>query len=312
MASEPSWNQYRTFLAVVQEGSLSGAARRIGITQPTAGRQIEALERLTGTRLFKRMPNGLEPTEYARRLVPHAETMAAAASALKRAASGEAQSETGVVRLTAPELIGQELLPLILQPFCAAFPKLVVELKLSNRNEDVLRGDVDVAIRMTRPTQQALVARRIGDVRLGLYAHRSYVRAFGIPETPEELGAHRLIGFDEDQHLHRAGDGGEAAPARSVFGFRCDSASMQAAAVRAGVGIGAIHVNNAVKDPNLVRVLEKSFTITREMWLVMHEGARSTRRIKLLFDHLRQGLSAFVRAPSAYATQRPLSTHSGH
>lgn len=293
---EPSWNQYRTFLAVIQEGSLSGAARRIGITQPTAGRHIEALEKLIGARLFNRLPSGLSPTEAARLLLPHAEAMAAAASAIQRSASGNAADASGVVRVSAPELLGQEVLPSVLAPFCARLPRVIVEVKLSNRNEDVLRGDVDVAIRMARPTQQALVVRRIGEVKLGLYAHQEYIRRFGVPDAPAQLREHRLIGFDEDQQLLRAGDSGEAPPDRSVFGFRSDSASMQAAAVRAGIGIGALHVNYARKDPDLVRVLEASFTMTREMWLVMHEGARSTRRIRLLFDHLNESLAAFLRS----------------
>jgi DNA-binding transcriptional LysR family regulator len=151
---EPSWNRYRTFLAVVQEGSLSGAARRIGITQPTAGRHIEALEKLIGARLFNRLPTGLSPTEAARRLLPHAEAMAAAAYAIQRSASGDAADEAGIVRLSAPELIGQEVLPAVLEPFCTRFPGVIVEVKLSNRNEDVLRGDVDLAVRMARPVQQ--------------------------------------------------------------------------------------------------------------------------------------------------------------
>jgi DNA-binding transcriptional LysR family regulator len=293
---ELPWNHYRTFLAVIQEGSLSGAARRIGITQPTAGRHIEALEDLIGARLFNRLPTGLSPTEPARRLLPHAQAMAAAASAIERAASADAEDERGVVRLSAPELIGQEVLPTVLQPFCVRFPDVVVELKLSNRNENVLRGDVDVAIRMARPVQEALVARRIGDVKLGLYAHRKYIREFGTPKTPAALSNHRLIGFDQDQQLLRAGDSGEPPPDRSMFGFRCDSASMHAAAVRAGIGIGALHVNYASEDPDLVRLLEGSFTMTREMWLVMHERAKTTRRIRLLFDHLSERLAAFARA----------------
>src|SRR6188768_3974853 len=133
--SEPSWDLYRTFLAVVREGSFSRAAQRIGVAQPTAGRHIEALENMIGARLFTRLPSGLVPTEAARRLVPHAEAMAAAAGALNRASSGETRGESGVVRLTAAELIGQAVLPGILHPFCSKYPGIAIELKLSNRNE---------------------------------------------------------------------------------------------------------------------------------------------------------------------------------
>jgi DNA-binding transcriptional LysR family regulator len=293
-----SWDLYRSFLAVFREGSFSKAARGLGISQPTASRHIEALETAIGPRLFTRLPGGLAPTEAARGLLPDAEAMAAAAGALQRASSGGKRDERGIVRLTAAELIGHEVLPDILSPFCAQYPGIVVELKLSNRNEDVLRGNADIAVRMVRPAQQALLARRIGKVKLGLFAHRSYIAAFGMPKTPADISGHRLIGFDEDQFILRPADGGGPPPSREQFGFRCDSAPMQAAALRAGIGIGALHLNTARGDANLIRVLERSFTFTREMWLVMHEDAKATRRIRLLFDHLVEGLSAYVNENS--------------
>jgi DNA-binding transcriptional LysR family regulator len=293
-----SWDLYRTFLAVFREGSFSKAARGIGISQPTASRHIEALETAIGARLFTRLPGGLAPTEAARGLLPDAEAMAAAAGALQRASTGGKRDERGIVRLTAAELIGHEVLPDILSPFCERYPRIVLELKLSNRNEDILRGDADIAIRMVRPTQQALLARRIGKVELGLFAHRSYVAVFGIPKTPADISGHRLIGFDEDQHILRPADGGAPPPSRAQFHFRCDRAAMQVAALRAGIGIGSLHLNTARRDPNLIRVLEKSFTFTREMWLVMHEDAKATRRIRLLFDHLAEGLTAYAKENS--------------
>jgi DNA-binding transcriptional LysR family regulator len=295
MSDASSWDLYRTFLAVFREGSFSGAAQAIGISQPTASRHIEALEAALGTRLFKRLPGGLAPTETAHGILPEAETMAAAAAALERASSGGKRGETGVVRLAAAELIGQDVLPGILSPFCARYPGIVLEMKLSNRNEDILRGNADIAVRMIRPAQQALLARRIGEVRLGLFAHRSYVARFGVPKTPADLGSHRLIGFDEDQYILRASDSGTRPPNRGQFGFRCDNAPMQAAALRAGIGIGSLHLNTARRDTDLIRVLEKNFTFTREMWLVMHEDAKTTRRIRLLFDHLAEKLAAYVR-----------------
>jgi DNA-binding transcriptional LysR family regulator len=294
----PSWDLYRTFLAVFREGSFSKAARGIGISQPTASRHIESLETAIGARLFTRLPGGLTPTEAARELLPDAEAMAVAAGALQRASSGGKRDDSGVVRLTAAELIGHEVLPDILRAFCERYPGIVLELKLSNRNEDILRGDADIAIRMVRPTQQALLARRIGAVKLGLFAHRSYVAAFGMPKTPADISGHRLIGFDEDQHVLRPTDAGSHPPGRAQFGFRCDSAPMQAAALRAGIGIGSLHLNTARRDANLIRVLDKSFTFTREMWLVMHEDAKATRRIRLLFDHLVEGLTAYVSESS--------------
>ena len=295
--TEPSWDWYRTFLAVVREGNLSAAARSIGVTQPTAGRHIEALEVATGTPLFLRSPKGLVPTNAAHELLPLAEAMATAAATMGRTSQSEAKNEGGVVRLAAGELIGQDVLPDILMPFCKRYPGIVIELKLSNRNADLLRGDADIAVRMVKPTQHALVSRRIGALEIGLYAHRRYVDIFGVPQTLEDARRHRLIGFDSDQWRISSGQGGPPQPNRAQFGFRCDNAAAQAAAIRAAIGIGALHVNVASREPDLVRVLEDTMTYKREMWLVMHEGARKTRRVRLLFEHLAEGLTAFARTP---------------
>lgn len=293
--TEADWDLYRTFLAVVRDGSLSAAGRRLGLTQPTAGRHVEALESSLGASLFTRSPRGLVPTPAARVLIPHAEAMAAAAAALSRAASGEARGEAGTVRLTASEIVGYEVLPPILADFCTRHPRIVLELVLSNHNEDLLRRDADVAVRMARPTQKALVARRIGTVKLGLFAHRRYAEQFGLPKTPEELPSYRWIGFDRDAQAFRPVGGAPVQLRREQFGFRCDSGPTQIAALRAGIGIAGCHVNIARRDPNLIPVLETAFKFNIEMWLAMHEDAKATRRIRLLFDHLVGGLTAYVR-----------------
>ena len=194
----PSWGLYRTFLDVVRDGSLSAAARRLGLTQPTVGRHIAALERSIGAALFTRSQRGLLPTRAALELVPHAEAMAAAEAAFRRAASGEASVVGGSVRVTASEVMGCEVLPPILARFCAAHPAIEVELAVSNRVQDLLRRDADIAVRTRRPTQTALIARKIGTVRIGLFAHRSYIKARGLPKDVTDLAHHRLIGFDRD------------------------------------------------------------------------------------------------------------------
>src|SRR5215831_252100 len=198
--TEPGWDLYRTFLAVLRDGSFSAAGRRLGLAQPTAGRHIEALESALGTALFKRSRHGLVPTRAALAVWPQAEAMAAAAAAAQRTCSAESEDDRGVVRITASDVVSQEILPPIFAEFCARHPRIELELLASNRNEDVLRRDVDIAVRMARPTQGALVARRIGAVEVGLFAHRRYLDRFGTPRTPAELSVHRLIGFDRDAH----------------------------------------------------------------------------------------------------------------
>ncbi len=278
----------------MRDGSLSGAARRLGVTQPTLGRHIESLEEAFGIALFTRSPRGLTPTDAALNLASHVETMAAASAAVARAAAGEAAPDRGVVRVTASEVIGCEVLPPLFASFRAANPGVAIELVLTNRNDDLSRRDADIAVRMIRPTQTALIAQRIGESKIGLFAHRAYLDAFGTPANLEELRAHSLIGFDQDDRSFRAAGVLAFHISRESFGFRCDNDLAQLAALRAGVGIGGCQENIAKRDPNLVRVLADSLTFSLEVWLVMHEDVRATPRIRRVFDHLSEGLMQFL------------------
>ncbi len=297
----PSWELLRTFLEVVRDGSLSGAARRLGLTQPTAGRHIDALEAQLGLPLFTRSPHGLIPTSAALDLVPHAEQMAAAAAALQRAASGEAATDRGTVRITASEMMGCEFLPAILARFRRKHPRIELELTLSNRNQDLLRRDADIAVRMNRPTQKALLTRRIGKTMIGLYAHRDYLAEFGTPKSIEDLSAHCLIGFDRDDRSFRSVGSLSSLVMREQFGFRCDSDPAQFAALCAGVGISGCQHALALRRPELVPVLPNDIQFSLEVWLAMHENLKATRRVRLLFDHLADGLKAVVRDGQATA-----------
>jgi DNA-binding transcriptional LysR family regulator len=291
---DPGWDLYRSFLAVAREGSLSAAARRLRLTQPTLGRHIEALEGALGVALFTRSPSGLGPTAAALDLVPPAEAMEAAAAALVRAASGAADAAQGVVRLTASEMMGGEVLPAMLARFRATHPAIVLELMLTNRTEDLLRRDADIAVRMARPRQEALLARRIGTVGIGLYAHRRYLTAHGTPRRLDELLRHQLIGFDRDATSWNSV--GSPAPeiARENFAFRCDSDLAQLAALRAGLGIGGCQHAIAHRDRHLVPVLPRELALSLEMWLAMHEDLRASRRVRLLFEHLARELGGYA------------------
>lgn len=295
-AAEPGWELHRSFLAVVKEGSLSAAARRLALTQPTLGRHIAALEAALAVPLFTRAPSGLAPTAAARDLLPHAEAMAAAAEALIRAASGEAAEERGTVRLTASEIIGAEVLPPMLERFAKTHPAIAIELVLTNRAEDLLRHEADLAVRMARPRQSALLARRIGSMGIGLYAHRRYVESFGLPRSIEELRRHRLIGFDRDDSAWRSVGAAEIAAAQARFVLKSDSDLAQLAALRAGIGIGGVQHGIARRDPDLVAVLPRAFAFALPIWLVLHEDLRASRRVGLLLDHLAGELAAYVRS----------------
>lgn len=289
----PDWSLYRTFLAVMEAGSLSGAARSLGIAQPTVGRHIEALEQaLGGDALFTRSPGGLLPTEAALALRPHAQAMAAAAEALVRTASGTAEAIAGTVRVTASEIMGAEVLPSILTDFHEAHPQVSIELALSNQNEDLLRREADIAVRMARPTQDALLAKRIGEVWVGLFAHRRYIQRHGEPAAIDDPG-HVAVGFDRDAVMPKSVAALGLPPARQFFAFRSDSDLAQLAAIRAGFGIGGCMFGLAARDPNFVHVLP-ALRFPMEMWVVMHEDLKGSRRMRAMFDHLVEGLTAYA------------------
>ncbi len=291
--SEPGWDLYRSFLEVLRTGSLSAAARSLRLTQPTVGRHIASLEQhLGGRALFARHRSGLAPTEMAIELRPYAESISAAAGALLRAASARETAISGIVRVSASEVIGAEVLPPLVRDFRERHPGVVVELSLANQTADLLRRDADIAVRMVRPTQKALLAKRIGKTVLGLHASRAYVNAHGMPRRIEDLQSHSLVGFDKAPSISRPLDL-PSAFAHERFAFRCDSDLGQLAAIRAGVGIGACQYGVAM-DPPLVCILPKELRLELEMWVVMHEVLRTTARVKLMFSHLITGLAQYL------------------
>jgi DNA-binding transcriptional LysR family regulator len=297
--AEPDWDLYRSFLAVLTAGSLSGAARSLGLAQPTLGRHIEALEAALGSALFTRSPGGLSPTDTALALRPHAEAMAAAADTLVRMASGESDAVRGTVRVTASEIVGAEVLPAMLADFRESHPGVAIELSLSNAQEDLLHRHADIAVRMAKPTQQALLARWIGAVRLRFYAHRSYLQKHGEPRSLAELTGHTLIGYDRLAPAAGILEQIGLPVSRDSFALRTDSDLAQLAALRAGFGIGACQPVVAAKDPDLTPILVDAFGFDLEFWVVMHEDLKTNRRMRLLFDHLVQGLAAYVSASAS-------------
>ncbi|HKR75857.1 MAG TPA: LysR family transcriptional regulator [Rhodanobacter sp.] len=296
-ADEPGWDLYRSFLAVAGEGSLSAAARRLGMTQPSLGRHVRQLEAALGVALFTRSQQGLVLTEVGAELAEHARGMAAASAALRRAATGSRQEVRGVVRITCSEVIGGEVLPAMLADLRRQQPGIVIELSLSDATEDLLRKDADIAVRMLRPSQAALVARRVGAIGLGLFAHRRYLKAHGTPQTLAELRQHALIGFDRETPALRAMRGrvpGGEVYAREHFALRTDSPLAQLAALRAGYGIGACQRALARRERQLVPVLPEAFGLDLDTWLVMHEDQRANRRVRLVYDYLFEALAAYV------------------
>ncbi|SHO62824.1 DNA-binding transcriptional regulator, LysR family [Pseudoxanthobacter soli DSM 19599] len=288
---KPDWDLYRSFLAVAREGSLSAAARSLGLTQPTLARHVEDLERALGTTLFVRSQRGLSPTDVARSLIPHAETLAATADALIRAASGDGGDVAGTVRISASEIMGAEVLPPILAALRERHPALAFELVLTNAVEDLMQREADIAVRMVAPTQGALVARHVGRIPLGFHAHRRYLDRAGTPRTTADLAAHALIGFDRGSAAIRAMAARVPALDGLRFALATDSDIAQLAAIRAGFGIGICQVPIAARDPDLVRLLPDAVTLSLDTWIVMHEDLRASPRCRATFDGLVEGLA---------------------
>lgn len=291
---DPSWDLHRSFLAVMREGSLSAAARALGMTQPSLGRHIRALEQRLGVALFTRSPQGLTPTEMAHDLLPHAQAMASASAAMRRAASASRGELRGVVRISASEVIGGEVLPAMLAAFREQHPGVVIELVLSNQSADLLRKDVDLAVRMVQPTQQALVARKVGTIALRLYAHRRYLKAHGTPQRPDQLADHALIGYDHEPPYVRAMRPAGFVYTREQFALRTDSDLAALAALRAGLGIGFCQVPLAARDRHLVQVLAEAIAPVLPTWLVMHEDLRRSARHRAAFDFLADAMARYA------------------
>ena len=292
---EPSWDFYRSLLAVLQLRSLSAAARELGLTQPTIGRHIEALEQVMGRQLFTRSPQGLLPTETALALMPFAEMLSSTSAALLRAAADDRDTVAGIVRISASEVIGVEVLPAILAPLQEAYPDLIIELSTTDVIEDILHREADIAIRMAEPSQEALIVRRIGNIPLGLFAHRRYLERHGTPGDIASLSAHRMIGYDRQSGYIRA-----MTKRFPIFDglrptFKADSNLAQLAAIRAGLGIGICQVGLARPNPDLVRLLPEIFELPLGTWVAMHEDMKSSPRCRVTFDALVEGLLAYVR-----------------
>jgi len=295
MTRHPPWDHYRTFLAVLQEGSLSGAARHLGLKQPTVGRHIDALEKALGVPLFTRAQDGVTATDAAQELRPHAEHMATLADAIQRAASGPRDELHGTIRISASEVIGAEVLPPILTALRRAHPALTIELILSNRPDDLLRREADIAIRMFQPRQEALLAQRIGTIMFGLHAHKRYLEQYGTPAGLADLQRHTLIGFDRENEFIRSLSQKNPAFGRENFALRTDSDLAQLAAIRAGYGIGVCQIGLARRDRDLVHLMPKIVAVPLDTWVVMHEDLRHVRRCRVTFDALTKGLRDYIK-----------------
>lgn len=294
MSSRISWDDQRLFLAVIEEGSLAGAARRLGLSHPTVRNRVEALETALGSVLFTRSVHGLTPTDHAMALVAPARSMAAASDLFVRLAAAPPGEAAGVVRLSVAEFMGVEVVPPILARLRKTHPGITIELSLSNALADVLAQEVDIAIRSAEPTQAALVARKVPEIALGFFASPDYLDRRGRPQTTADLEHHDLIGPDRSRSDWAMAEALGLGRAARQFVLRSDSHPAHIAAARAGVGIAVVQVPVGERDARLERVLP-DFTVAHlATWIVTHEDLRAVPRIRAVFDAL---VEAFAERP---------------
>ena len=280
------WSLIRSFLAALDHGSLLGAARALGSTQPTLGRHIAELERQLGVVLFERTGRGLLPTEMATRLADSARAMEGSADQLVRSVSGAQAGISGTVRITASQPVACFVMPPVLAQMRTALPEVQVELVASNQVSNLLRREADIALRMVQPDQASLVAKRIAKVTLGTYAHRDYLRRRGTPRQLADLLTHELIGGDRDEAILRAFAGFGYPVGREAFAFRTDDLTAYWEAVRAGLGVGFLADYLARTDNQLVPLLPTLKIPPIPIWLTVHREIRTSPRIRAVYDFL--------------------------
>jgi DNA-binding transcriptional LysR family regulator len=282
--ANPDWKWLETFVRAAEKGSLSAAAATLGTSQPTASRNLRCLEEQLGARLFVRHSRGLELTERGLELFAAARSLDEGVQAVFRKAAGLREEPAGTVRISVSEPMGVYVLPPCFAKLREDFPKLALELVIDNAVANLSRRDADIAVRMFRPEQLALVARRVGAVRLGLFATRGYLRRTGVPRSVDDMREHTLVGSDRDLGWARAITAVGLSPAD--FKFRTDSLVAQVAAILHGVGIGGMHARIAARHPTLVRVLPDLALEPVDAWLVMHEDLRNSPAVRTVFDAL--------------------------
>ena len=284
------WSLVRSFLAVLEHGSLLAAARQLQTSQPTVGRHVAQLEAQLGVVLFDRTGRGLIPTHSALRLAESARAMQSGAEQLARSAMGADRATAGTVRITASQPVSCYVLPPLLAQMRLSLPEVQVELVASNAVSNLLRREADIAVRMVPPEQATLIARRVGKVVLGACAHQDYLRRRGMPRQACDLLAHDLIGGDRNDDTLKGFAAQGLKVERQHFALRTDDLIAVWQAVRAGLGIGFVSEQLIRTDAAVIPVLPKLKIAPLPVWLAVHKEIRTNQRIRAVYDFLSDAL----------------------
>ncbi|HET7411839.1 MAG TPA: LysR family transcriptional regulator [Pararhizobium sp.] len=285
------WNHIRSFVAIADAGTLSGAAKATGTSQPTLGRHIDELETSSGVTLFVRGRSGMSLTEAGLALIDDARAMAREADHLALTIAGRAASAAGPVRITASEIVATYFLPPILARLSDSEPEIEIELVASNAVQNLLSRDADIAVRMVRPAQNDVIARKVNDMAMGTFAASSYLERHGRPKTLDDLFKHRLIGFDRDDLMLRTLRAMGLEAERRMFAFRTDHQVAYWELLKAGAGVGFGGRHLASLTPGIVAVMPDLAIAPLPMWLASHQELRTSLKIRRVMDFLQEELS---------------------
>ncbi|MCB1518309.1 MAG: LysR family transcriptional regulator [Hyphomicrobiaceae bacterium] len=285
------WNQMRAFLATAESGSLSAAARRLGLTQPTLSRQIAALESDLGLTLFERIGRSLSITTAGLDLLEHVRDMGAAADRVALAASGKAQEIEGLVTISASDAMSAFFLPDILREIHETTPGIRFELVSSNQLSDLMRREADIAIRHARPEQPDLIGRLVNEASARFFASARYLERHGTPDLKSEIGHHSFVGFEPLERLIATLAAiGLKLTAEQFVASTNNGVAMRELVLK-GLGIGIMPDQFANQKPELSQVLNDLPALPVPVWLVTHRELHTSRRIRIVFDRLAEGLA---------------------
>lgn len=280
------WNQVRAFLATVEEGSLSAAARALGLTQPTLGRQVAALEEALDIVLFERVGRSLILTQSGLEFLDHARAMYAAASKISLTATGQSKAIEGRVRITASDIMSAYTLPPVLKKLREVAPLIEIDIVACNDIRDLQLREADIAIRHVRPEQPDLIARLVSEKNAHFYASKKYLDKYGRPETLEELSAHHFLSYgDIDQMIGYLNPIGLKLSSEN-FKLGSESGVVVWQMARNDLGIAIMSDDVAGQFPDIECLLPKMKPVTFPIWLTTHRELHTSRRIRLVFDLL--------------------------
>ena len=284
------WALIKSFLAVLETGSLMAAARKLGAHQPTLSRHIAELESQLGTPLFERTGRGVTPTAAALAIAEAAHEMDRGAIALKRVLDRQRETTIGVVRISASQVAASYLLPPVLAAFHEAEPGIQIELVVSNSLSNLLRREADIAVRMVRPAQGSLIAKKLGEIAIVACAHKRYLKRTGTPSNPNELINHLLVGYDQDDTILRGFAKAGLPIDRERFNFRTDDQIAYGQLIAAGCGIGFLAQYNLRHFSGVIPILPMIKIPSLPCWLAVHREIRGSLIVRRTFDFLAAAL----------------------